>query len=228
MAKSKRRKAGKKNTAGLPGWIHMLAGLAIGLTVAWGIYVSDRRQPPIPAPVAQESEPEAPPAEVTEIIPEASEEAVTFDFYDMLPNLDVELYEDPVVAKAPAPVQPLTVAETQPVSQSESQSLAEPVAPTPAAAPAAAPVSASTARIVEKPGIYILQAGSFTSLEVAQRRKTEINALGVQSEIKKGTVNDKTVYRVYTAPMDSPGDVNRVSTLLSGVGIDILMKRVSD
>ena len=48
MAQQKRRKAGKKKSDKLPAWLHMIAGLAIGLAVAYGIYVSDRRQPPIP------------------------------------------------------------------------------------------------------------------------------------------------------------------------------------
>ena len=63
---------------------------------------------------------------------------------------------------------------------------------------------------------------------LAQQRKGEMEELGVPAEIKRGSVNGKTVYRVYTNPMDNPQDVNRVRTLLTGVGIDILQKRVSD
>ncbi len=194
MAKKKRRKAGKKNSGNLPGWVHMAAGLAIGLAVAYGIYVSDRRQPPRPvAATAEEREPaSSPPPAVAEIVPVKQENRVTFDFYDMLPNLDVELFDN---AKAPK-----TAAQAEQI-------------PT---------------RIADKPGIYILQAGSFSMLDVAQRRKAEMALLGVHSEIKKGDVNGSTVYRVYTDPMDNPQDVNRVSDLLNNAGIELLAKRVSD
>jgi hypothetical protein len=218
MTKKKlRRKAGtKKNSSGMPGWVHMLAGLAIGLAVALGIYVSDRQQPPTPAPaeVVPESAPVA-----GEVIPDEPEKGITYDFYDMLPNLDVELYDNAAPPGQRAVVQPK-------------------LAPAPTPAPKQKPpvqnlptdnrTSVVVARPVDKPGIYILQAGSFSLLEVAQRRKAEIALLGVHTEIKKGNVNGKTVYRVYTDPMDKPADVNRVRTLLNGVGIDILMKRVSD
>jgi cell division protein FtsN len=73
-----------------------------------------------------------------------------------------------------------------------------------------------------------LQAGSFSKIEDANRRKAEIALLGVRSEIKRGTANQRTVYRVYTAPMESPDEVNRVSDKLRDSNIEILLKRVSD
>jgi hypothetical protein len=226
MAKQKRRKAGKKNGDKLPGWVHMSAGLAIGLAVAYGIYVSDRRQPPLPEaaapePVAATANVAADPVE--EVLPEVDADAITFDFYDMLPNLDVDLYENAAaretVLPAPAPVMQDSVSDPEPV-----------IAPQPA------PVRAESRRVpvevalpeAQRPGIYILQAGSFSALEVAQKRRVEMQELGVPATIKRGSVNGKTVYRVYTDPMDNPRDVNRVRTLLTGVGIDILQKRVSD
>jgi cell division protein FtsN len=188
MAKKKRRKAGKRSPDSLPGWIYMFMGLAIGLAVAAGIYVSDRRQPvgtltqssapAVPEPAPSQPEPAAPE-------PQAG---ISFDFYDMLPNLDVEVFE----AARP---------------------------PTRATPPPAR---------VETPGIYILQAGSFSQLGDADRRKAEISLLGVRSEIKKGSANGRTVYRVYTDPMQNPDEVNTVSSQLTGAGIEILLKRVSD
>ena len=52
--------------------------------------------------------------------------------------------------------------------------------------------------------------------------------LGVRSDIKKGVVNGRTVYRVYTDPMSSPDDVNRTSQKLASAGIEVMRKRVSD
>ncbi|MBT8421832.1 MAG: SPOR domain-containing protein, partial [Gammaproteobacteria bacterium] len=81
---------------------------------------------------------------------------------------------------------------------------------------------------VEKPGIYILQAGSFSSLEDAMRHEANIALLGIRAEVKKGDANGRTVYRVYTRPLDTPEKVNRTQKRLNDAGIDTLAKRVSD
>ncbi|HJP05121.1 MAG: SPOR domain-containing protein [Gammaproteobacteria bacterium] len=188
MAKKKRRKAGKRSSDSLPGWIYMFVGLAIGLAVAAGIYVSDRRQPP--GTLIQTTEPASPEPAPSEPEPAAPEPqaGISYDFYDMLPNLDVEVFED---------ARPPTRATPPPAR-------------------------------VETPGIYILQAGSFSQLGDADRRRAELGLLGVRSEIKKGNANGRTVYRVYTDPMENPAEVNRVRGQLTGAGIEILLKRVSD
>jgi len=200
MAKKRRRKAGRRSTrksssSAMPGWIYMLVGLSIGLAVAYGVYVSDRERLQQTAPaVPDPREPASTVPEAVESVPqqavdEDAEEGITFDFYDMLPNLDVEVYDE----KKPAP----------------------PTQPTPPAE-------------VSRGGIYILQAGSFSRLEDANRRKAEMALLGVRSEIKQGTAGSRTVYRVYTTPMNNPATVNRVTNKLTGAGIEVLQKRVSD
>jgi hypothetical protein len=227
MAKQKRRKAGKKQAASLPGWMHLIAGLAIGLAVAYGIYVSDRRQ--LPAPV--ETPAPQPVAKSTPVVEEvataADADAITFDFYEILPDLDVDLYEN---AAGTAPVDLIAAQEeaAAPLEDAVSAPAPLPAAPAAPPAPRPAPAAAAVATVAERPGIYILQAGSFSVLDVAQRRADEMEELGVPADIKRGSVNGRTVYRVYTNPMDNPQDVNRVRTLLTGVGIDILQKRVSD
>jgi cell division protein FtsN len=188
MAKKKRRKTRSKKKPQVPGWIYLLMGLSVGLAVAFAIYMSDRQkiQPAEQVPVTTR-EPASSVPQSVEIIPESDE--ITFDFYDLLPSLDVEVYEE----------------EKKPARKVK-------VIP----------------KKVRSPGIYILQAGSFSRLEDANRRKAQIALLGVRSEIKKGKVNGKTVFRVYTGPMEQPADVNRTSDILVGNGIEILLKRVSD
>jgi cell division protein FtsN len=197
MAKRKARKAGRspsrvRKTNGLPGWIYMVMGLAIGLAVAAAVYVNDRKQ--LERQISSPAPQQEPASSIPETVEDAAEDtttpSVTFDFYEMLPSLDVEIYEEekrPVRAASPPPVTTVT-----------------------------------------KSGIYILQAGSFSRLEDANRRKAEMGLLGVRSDIKKGTANGKTVYRVYTNPMEQTADVNATSKLLTNAGIEIMLKRVSD
>lgn len=199
MAGKKRRKAGQRggarNSGGsTPGWVYMLIGLSIGLTVAYAVYVNDRKQLAAPVTAAPVEPPAREPAStVPEEVEEIPEASVTFDFYEMLPNLDVEIYDE---ERQSVPALP--------------QAAPEPPAP------------------VTRQGIYILQAGSFSRLEDANRRKAELGLLGVRSDIMKGAANGRTVYRVYTEPMEQPEDVNRASNLLTGAGIEVMRKRVSD
>jgi cell division protein FtsN len=190
--KSGRRPAGKKKSSSMPGWIYMSMGLAVGLTVAYAVYVNDRKilaeQATAPAPIVTRE----PASSIPEAVEKTPEADITFDFYDMLPNLDVEIYEE----------------QRTPIET--------------------APVKVTPRAQVDKPGIYILQAGSFSKLADANRRKAQLALLGVHSDIKKGNANGRTVYRVYTDPMEKPEDVNRVSSLLTGANIEILRKRVSD
>ena len=202
MARKKRKRtAGRRKSDKGPGWMGMMTGLVIGLTVAFFVYISELKPPAQLKSRVREQKQAAIKAvdkagqSIGDAVDGAVEDAVedkgiTFDFYDMLPNLDVEVYEDDPPARV--------VTRSVP------------------------PTRAST------PGIYILQAGSFSKVEDANRRKAEMALLGVRSEIKRGTANQRTVYRVYTSPMDSPDEVNRVSDTLRNSNIEILLKRVSD
>ena len=163
----------------------MFFGLTLGLAVAAGIYVNDRRNPPAITPQREAATPTSKPA--PEPVVEEQDDGFAFDFYDMLPKLDVEVVQD----EAPSRTQP-----------------AQP-------------------RVVT-PGIYILQAGSFTKRADAERREGEIALLGVRAEIRKGEANGRAVYRVYTQALTTPEDVNRIRERLNANGIETLARCVSD
>ncbi|MCP4000765.1 MAG: SPOR domain-containing protein [Gammaproteobacteria bacterium] len=188
--KKSRRKAGRRKSDNhLPGWISMLMGLFLGLAVALYVYITDPTPPSIVLvkPPQSSAQPANAVPEVVDTTETSSQPAITFDFYDMLPNLGVEVYEDEKV-----------------------------------------PVRAATPARVSKPGIYILQAGSFSRIDDAKRRKAEMALLGIRADIKRGQANKRTVYRVYTDPMEDPAQVNDMSKKLQHANIEILLKRVSD
>jgi cell division protein FtsN len=192
MAKKKRKRtAGRRSSDKFQGWLGMVTGLTVGLVVAFFVYISELKPPPqLKAKAEQQTQAAIKAVEKAGAsIEEAVEEpAITFDFYDMLPSLDEEVFTDePRKSSRKAPPKKITV-----------------------------------------PGIYILQAGSFTTTDDANRRKAEIALLGVRTEIKRGTANNRDVYRIYTDPMENPEDVNRVSNQLRDANIEILLKRVSD
>jgi cell division protein FtsN len=97
--KRKRRQSQQKNH----GWVSMLFGLGIGLTIAVGVYFSGYRAPaPSPAALPQAETPVAPqatsPAAPTAGADDSTSEphpASRFDFYDMLPLVEVVIPETP-------------------------------------------------------------------------------------------------------------------------------------
>lgn len=89
----------RRNTPGgqsFNGWMGLLAGLAVGLTVAMAVFLHYRNQPPA-EPRPETSVPPASAAAGEEPPPLPVDPAKDYDFYDMLPAQEVE-----VPAPAPA------------------------------------------------------------------------------------------------------------------------------
>lgn len=98
MAK-RRRKTKRRSPAArqAPGWVWMLFGLAIGLSVAAAVWMKDRGGPaaqsePEPPRAASLREEEAAPEPRGTGTPAASESR--FDFYEMLPRFEVVVPEE--------------------------------------------------------------------------------------------------------------------------------------
>ena len=101
--KRKRKPTRSKAQEPYPGWMWMLFGLAIGLSVAFAIYMKDRA-PPAAMQAAREpasmsapivAEPAEPPAAAS--APEPVEKEPRFSFYSMLPSFEVVVPEEDAV-----------------------------------------------------------------------------------------------------------------------------------
>lgn len=181
-----RRKSRKQD---YPGWMWMVFGLAIGLSVAFAVYIKDRG--PVPKPAARE------PASMQSSLddngesqPAPAEPAAKkgrFTFYDVLPNFEVVVPDD-----------------------------------TPN-------VSSDTAtRAVVEPGLYVLQAGSFSTHADADRRRAELALQGIESHIQRVQVNDKDYHRVYVGPTDDLDELNMLRSRLRAAHVDVLRIRLGD
>ena len=187
MAKQRgRRRRTPSKKQDYPGWLWMVFGLAIGLSVALAIYVRDREPAPPPAAVRQ-------PASLENAIDDNGERASAeqpapeqkegrFTFYDMLPNFEVVIPEQ----------EPDVTADVEP-------------------------------RPVVTPGLYVLQAGSFTRYEDADRRRAELALQGIESTIQRVTIDDNTYHRVRIGPLTEVGEVNRIRARLRNERIDSLV-----
>ena len=192
MAKRRRRRSSRSKSSGYPPIVWMLFGLAIGLSVAYAVYINSRG----PALVTKQSAPQ--PASMqsalddnNETTPEPEPAPVRkdkrFTFYDILPN--VEILTSDSTLRAPAD---------------------------------------STPKAVEEPGVYVLQAGSFSTNADADRRRAELALQGIESHIQRVKVNDRDYHRVYIGPTDDLDELNMLRSRLRAAQIDVLRIRVSD
>ena len=194
--RSKRRRTTTRKQE-YPGWLWMLFGLAIGLSVALAIYVRDTRPVVAPPPVkarqpaslegAIDDNGETASASEQEEEEDEEPQESRFTFYDMLPNFEVVIPEQETDVRA----------DVEP-------------------------------RAVVTPGLYILQAGSFTRYEDADRRRAELALQGIESNIQRVTIDDKTYHRVRIGPTDDLDELNMLRSRLRAAKIDVIRIRLGE
>lgn len=86
----------------------------------------------------------------------------------------------------------------------------------------------STPRAIVEPGVYVLQAGSFSTNEDADRRRAELALHGIESHIQRVKVNNRNYHRVYIGPTDDLDELNMLRSRLRAAKIDVLRIRLSD
>ncbi|MDH3265349.1 MAG: SPOR domain-containing protein [Gammaproteobacteria bacterium] len=193
MAQRKRRRSSRTTRKQeFPGWLWMLFGLALGLSVAFAVYVKDRgpaenlaladRQIPVPQSMIDDN---------GETLADNTTTAATtnnrFDFYDMLPKFEVIIPEqEPDVTVDVAP------------------------------------------QAVVEPGLYALQAGSFSTYADADRRRAELAMHGIESQIQRVAIDDKTYHRVRIGPTKDLDQLNMLRSRLHAAKIDVLRIRLGD
>lgn len=187
MAKRRKRKASNPH---YPGWVWMLFGLSIGLSVALAIYVNDRTSVP-PARSAGKQ-----PAGASTNVPSAVDdnpektrgvEEQRFTFYDMLPNFEVIIPD----------LEPDVAPDIEP-------------------------------QAIVDPGVYVLQAGSFSTYTDADRRRANLALQGIESRIQRVTIDDRTYHRVRIGPIDDLDELNVLRRRLRTAGIDVLRIKLGD
>lgn len=192
MAKRRKRRTTRSRRSEYPPFVWMLFGLAIGLSVAFAVYVKDRSAPAVvasslPQPASLQSALDdngetAPPPE-----PVTKPKDKRFTFYDILPT--VEILTDETSPEGSADVPP---------------------------------------RAIEEPGVYVLQAGSFSTHDDADRRRAELALQGIESHIQRVKINARDYHRVYIGPTDDLDELNLLRSRLRAAEIDVLRIRVTD
>jgi len=192
MATRKTRRKSRAKKSEYPPFVWMLFGLAVGLSVAFAVYVKDRQ--PDTAPVAQAPQP----ASLQDSLDDNGETATAadepvenkgkrFTFYDILPN--VEILTNETTPEVEADIEP---------------------------------------QAIDEPGVYVLQAGSFSTHNDADRRRAELALQGIESHIQRVKLNDRNYHRVYIGPTDDLDELNVLRSRLRAAKIDVFRIRLSD
>jgi len=83
-------------------------------------------------------------------------------------------------------------------------------------------------KAIVEPGVYVLQAGSFSTHNDADRRRAELALHGIESHIQRVKVNDRNYHRVYIGPTDDLDELNMLRSRLRVAKIDVFRIRLSD
>ena len=193
MAKRRKRRSTRtRKKQEYPGWAWGVWGLAIGLSVAAAIWISDRRvqavqQVEVRNPASLESALDDNGELASVVAAEAESKEPRFKFYDMLPKFEVIIPEE----------DPEVIQDVEP-------------------------------KAVEIPGIYVLQAGSFTAYADADRRRAQLALTGIESSIQKVAIDAKTYHRVRIGPTTDLDELNMQRSRLRAAKIDALIIRLGD
>lgn len=81
---------------------------------------------------------------------------------------------------------------------------------------------------IDKPGAYVLQAGSYRNFADADRMRAKLALQGIESKIQKVTVDSDTWHRIRIGPISDLEELNRTRSLLRQVNIEALVIRVGE
>ena len=197
---AQRRKRRSRKTSEYPGWAWGLWGLTIGLSVAAAVWVSDRAGESINQPVARE--------------PASPENALDDD--------------GDLAAMAATPRD--STAEMPPEPKKSRFDFYEMLPNFEVIIPETDPEVAADvgAQAVVVPGTYVLQAGSFSSYDEADRRRAQLALQGIRSTIQRVSIDDKTFHRVRVGPTNDLDELNMLRSRLRSARIDVLRIRLGD
>lgn len=92
----------------------------------------------------------------------------------------------------------------------------------------ASPAESAPPQAVIEPGVYVLQAGSFSTNADADRRRAQLALQGIESHIQRVQVNERDYHRVYIGPTEDLDELNMLRSRLRDAKIDVLRIRLSD
>ncbi len=181
-----------------PAWIWLAIGVVLGLVVA-AVFLAGNWMPVLRGKNLPQPNPEAvAPRESEPPLAEAKEtRKKSYDFYSVLPEMEVVIPDAELSAKARAEAQAK-------------------------AARASAPPTATTASAVQAGTRYLLQAGSYPDAKGADEVKAKLALMGFVAQVHPVTINGKTWNRVRLGPYGSASELETAKAALAESGINAI------
>lgn len=234
----------------VPGWVWLVAGLAIGGFIMFLMKLEPgrndvkREKPEAPKTVVGSSKPSG----TMQQQPPPTAVKPKYDFYTLLPGSEVVVPPD-AVPPPPQPQKPPTVVATpeeaakidtqRALTALSGQTPPPPAVVKPAAAtdqvamaqkqtlPQAPTGQATPAKPTPPPAVaatqYYLQAGSFRKQSDADHLRAQIIMMGQNARVESGTVRDETWYRVMVGPYGDRAKASAAQKQLAGNGFSNLL-----
>jgi cell division protein FtsN len=81
---------------------------------------------------------------------------------------------------------------------------------------------------IERPGVYVLQAGSYRKAEEADRIRAQLKLQGIDANVQRVAVDEDVWHRVRIGPITDLTELNRLRTRLRAADLDALVIRVGE
>jgi cell division protein FtsN len=81
---------------------------------------------------------------------------------------------------------------------------------------------------VERPGVYVLQAGSYRNEADADRVRAQLSMQGIDAKVQRVAVDSDVWHRVRIGPITKLDDLNKLRKQLQAADVDALVIRVGD
>lgn len=189
MARDYKYRTRRKPRRKSPPWIWAFAGLSVGLFIAFLVLLKTKSVPTDEQAVTLNM----PTEEAVHQVRKTPQKPVPpppkprFDFYNLLPEMEVIVPEQEITGK---------------------------------------PTRAGVKK-VEQPGTYLLQAGSFRTLDQADQLRARLAMLGLETSIQTVSVDDRqTWHRVRVGPFSNLQDLNEARSMLKKNGVDAILIRL--
>lgn len=85
-----------------------------------------------------------------------------------------------------------------------------------------------TGPVLEEPGRYVLQAGSFSVEADAERMRASLALLGIESRIQRVTIDTDNYHRVRIGPTNDLDSLNGIRNRLWDAEIEVLLIKLPD
>jgi cell division protein FtsN len=190
---------------GWPAWAWLGIGVVLGIVLALFALIRDwaplLHKSNLPQPNAQAVAPNASDQAVADAAKPVTPPKKTFDFYSVLPEMEVVIPDAELSAKARAEQARQVLAASQAQAQ-------------PAGTPVGTPPPASA-----ESGGYMLLAGSYNDAHAADEAKARLAMLGLIAKVQPVTINGKTWNRILLGPYADASATEAAKKTLADNGV---------